>query len=188
MGGSLSFLSSPLHIVMVGLDSAGKTTVLYRLKFNQYISTVPTIGFNCEKIRGTTGKCKGVDFVMWDVGGQEKLRPLWRAYTRATDGIVFVVDSSDVERFDEAKVELHRTLRAHPRVPLMVLANKQDLPGATPINIVQQALDLKGPQMQQCHVIPTCAVIGEGLSEGLEDLYRMIQKQKSSAKRIKLKF
>ena len=61
MGGSLSFLSSPLHIVMVGLDSAGKTTVLYRLKFNQYISTVPTIGFNCEKIRGTTGKCKGKD-------------------------------------------------------------------------------------------------------------------------------
>lgn len=101
-----------LHIVMLGLDSAGKTTVLYRLKFDQYLNTVPTIGFNCEKIRGT-GKAKGVQFLVWDVGGQEKLRPLWRSYTRCTDGIVFVLDSVDVERMEEAKIELMRTANSN---------------------------------------------------------------------------
>lgn len=56
-------------------------SVAFRLKFDQYLNTVPTIGFNCEKIRGI-GKAKGVSFLVWDVGGQEKLRPLWRSYTR----------------------------------------------------------------------------------------------------------
>ncbi|KAK3930636.1 ADP-ribosylation factor-like protein 4A [Frankliniella fusca] len=79
-----------LHVVMLGLDSAGKTTALYRLKFDQYLNTVPTIGFNCEK---------------------EKLRPLWKSYTRCTDGIVFVLDSVDVERMEEAKMELVRTAK-----------------------------------------------------------------------------
>ncbi|XP_039967992.1 ADP-ribosylation factor-like protein 4A isoform X4 [Bactrocera tryoni] len=71
-----------LHIVMLGLDSAGKTTALYRLKFDQYLNTVPTIGFNCEKVQGILGRAKGIQFLVWDVGGQEKLRPLWRSYTR----------------------------------------------------------------------------------------------------------
>ena len=57
-----------LHIVMLGLDSAGKTTALYRLKFDQYVNTVPTIGFNCEKIRALSGRAKGTQFLVWDVG------------------------------------------------------------------------------------------------------------------------
>ncbi|XP_017106031.1 ADP-ribosylation factor-like protein 4C isoform X4 [Drosophila bipectinata] len=100
-----------LHVVMLGLDSAGKSTALYRLKFDQYLNTVPTIGFNCEKVQGTIGKAKGVHFLVWDVGGQEKLRPLWRSYTRCTDGILFVIDSVDVERMEEAKMELMRTAK-----------------------------------------------------------------------------
>ncbi|XP_043947175.1 ADP-ribosylation factor-like protein 4A isoform X7 [Drosophila biarmipes] len=100
-----------LHVVMLGLDSAGKTTALYRLKFDQYLNTVPTIGFNCEKVQGTIGKAKGVHFLVWDVGGQEKLRPLWRSYTRCTDGILFVIDSVDTERMEEAKMELMRTAK-----------------------------------------------------------------------------
>lgn len=96
---------------MLGLDSAGKTTALYRMKFDQYLNTVPTIGFNCEKVRGAVGRAKGVSFLVWDVGGQEKLRPLWRSYTRCTDGIIFVVDSVDVERMEEAKMELMRTAK-----------------------------------------------------------------------------
>ncbi|EDX15187.1 GD24390 [Drosophila simulans] len=100
-----------LHVVMLGLDSAGKTTALYRLKFDQYLNTVPTIGFNCEKVQCTLGKAKGVHFLVWDVGGQEKLRPLWRSYTRCTDGILFVIDSVDTERMEEAKMELMRTAK-----------------------------------------------------------------------------
>ncbi|ACY70541.1 ADP-ribosylation factor-like protein 4C isoform X1 [Drosophila virilis] len=121
-----------LHVVMLGLDSAGKTTVLYRLKFDQYLNTVPTIGFNCEKVQGTLGKARGVQFLVWDVGGQEKLRPLWRSYTRCTDGILFVVDSVDTDRMEEAKMELMRTAKCpdNQGVPVLILANKQDLPNA----------------------------------------------------------
>lgn len=59
------FLEKPLHVCLLGLDSAGKTTALYRMKFDQYLNTVPTIGFNCEKIRGTVGRAKGVSFLVW---------------------------------------------------------------------------------------------------------------------------
>lgn len=61
-GGLLEALptGTPLHVAMLGLDSAGKTTALYRLKFDQYLNTVPTIGFNCERIRGGIGKAKGM--------------------------------------------------------------------------------------------------------------------------------
>lgn len=77
----------------------------------------------------------GVNFLVWDVGGQEKLRPLWKSYTRCTDGIIFVVDSCDIERLEEAKMELTRTARSpdNAGVPILILANKQDLPGTTDI-------------------------------------------------------
>ena len=109
------------------MDSAGKSTVLYRLKFDQYVNTVPTIGFNCERVRGSTGRSRGLTFLVWDVGGQEKVRPLWKPYTRATDAVIYVVDSTDVERLEEAKLELHRIMRTPDNigVPLLVIANKQ---------------------------------------------------------------
>jgi len=88
------------HCVMIGLDGSGKTTILYRLKYGQYINTSPTIGFNCEKVKTSFGKV----FNIWDVGGQDKTRPLWRSYTRCTDAIIFVVDSSDSDRLEEAKL------------------------------------------------------------------------------------
>lgn len=73
----------------------------------------------------------GVNFLVWDVGGQEKLRPLWKSYTRCTDGIIFVVDSCDTERLEEAKMEITRVARSpdNAGVPILILANKQDLPG-----------------------------------------------------------
>lgn len=174
-----------LHVVMLGLDSAGKTTALYRLKFDQYLNTVPTIGFNCEKVRAQGGKAKGVSFLVWDVGGQERLRPLWRSYTRCTDGIVFVVDSVDAERLEEAKMELLRSAKSPENVgvPILVLANKQDLPGAKPPDEIEKLLGLPelGPN-QLWHVQPACAIIGEGLDEGLEALYEMILKRRKQTK------
>ena len=124
---ALPSLKEDHHVVMVGLDSAGKSTVLYRLKFDQYVNTVPTIGFNCERVRGSYGRSRGLTFLIWDVGGQEKVRPLWKSYTRATDAVIFVVDSTDVERLEEAKLELHRIMRTPDNVgvPLLVIANKQ---------------------------------------------------------------
>jgi len=74
---------------------------------------------------------KNVKFNVWDVGGQDKIRPLWRHYYTGTQGLVFVVDSQDRERIDEAKQELHRILsdREMKDCLLLVFANKQDLPG-----------------------------------------------------------
>lgn len=194
-----------LHVVMLGLDSAGKTTALYRLKFDQYLNTVPTIGFNCEKVKGTLGKAKGINFLVWDVGGQEKLRPLWKSYTRCTDGIVFVLDSVDVERMEEAKMELIRTVKSPENVgvPILVLANKQDLPGAREPKDLEKLLGLTelgggggggtnaqgvgGGTGHLWHVQPACAITGDGLHEGLEVLYEMILKRRKLAKLCKKK-
>jgi len=136
------------HVVMIGLDGAGKTTALYRLKVEQYVNTVPTIGFNCERVRGTLGKSRGLTFLVWDVGGQEKVRPLWRSYTRATDGIIFVLDAADSDTMEEARLELHRTMQYQDNIntPLLVLANKQDLPGALTRGEVEHALGI--PQLR----------------------------------------
>ena len=190
MGGSLAKLDSPVHLVMLGLDSAGKSTVLYRLKFDQYVNTVPTVGFNCEKVKGTSGKAKGVSFMIWDVGGQDKVRPLWRSYTRNTDGIVFVVDSVDGERMEEAKVELIRTARTPEvaGVPILVLANKQDLPGSRDPPEVEKLLSLHEMSTSHlCTVHSCCAITGEGLEDALETLYQMILKRRKTLKQIKKK-
>ena len=187
MGGSLSKLDN-VHVVMLGLDSAGKSTVLYRLKFDQYVNTVPTVGFNCEKVKGTSGKAKGVSFMIWDVGGQDKVRPLWRSYTRSTDGIVFVLDSVDLERMEEARVELMRTARSSEiaGVPILVLANKQDLPRAQNSEAVEKLLNLQELSTSNLwKVQETCAVTGEGLDEALEHLYQMIIKRRKTMKQSK---
>ena len=89
-------------ILMLGLDGAGKTTALYKLKLNETVSTVPTIGFNVETVRPT----KNVSFTVWDVGGQQMLRNLWKHYFQGCHGLIFIVDSSDTDRIALAKEEL----------------------------------------------------------------------------------
>ncbi|XP_008395606.1 ADP-ribosylation factor-like protein 4C [Poecilia reticulata] len=193
MGTSLSSLAAfqSLHIVMLGLDSAGKTTVLYRLKFNEFVNTVPTIGFNTERIRlGGPGASRGISCHFWDVGGQEKLRPLWKPYSRCTDGIVYVVDSVDAERLEEARAELHRITRFQENqgTPLLVIANKQDLPRALDVGDIERQLALSelSPSTPY-HVQPACAIIGEGLNEGMDKLYEMIVKRRKTLKQRKKK-
>ncbi|XP_070579471.1 ADP-ribosylation factor-like protein 4C [Ptychodera flava] len=180
-----------LQIAMIGLDYSGKTTALYRLKFNEFINSVPTIGFNVEKVKPSSGKAKGTTFTFWDVGGQDKLRPLWKSYTRGADGIVFVVDSCDIDKLEEAKTELTKLLKTQENqgTPLIVIANKQDLPAALNVKEVEARLgvaDIVGP-MQLWHVQPACAITGEGLFEGLDILYDMILKRKKIAKQQKKK-
>ncbi|XP_078394956.1 ADP-ribosylation factor-like 4aa [Cetorhinus maximus] len=179
-----------LHIVILGLDCAGKTTVLYRLQFNEFVNTVPTKGFNTEKIRVTLGNSKAVTFHFWDVGGQEKLRPLWKSYTRCTDGIIFVVDSVDVERMEEAKTELHKITRISENqgVPVLLIANKQDLRNCLSLSEVEKLLALSEiSSSTPWHLQPTCAIIGDGLREGLEKLYEMIIKRRKMLKQQKKK-
>ncbi|CAD0050717.1 unnamed protein product [Aureobasidium pullulans] len=94
-----------MRILMVGLDAAGKTTILYKLKLGEIVTTIPTIGFNVETV-----EYKNIQFTVWDVGGQDKIRPLWRHYFQNTQGIIFVVDSNDRDRVVEAREELQRML------------------------------------------------------------------------------
>merc|ERR1712005_54951 len=115
------------RILMVGLDAAGKTTILYKLKLGEIVTTIPTIGFNVEAVT-----YKNITFTVWDVGGQDKIRPLWRHYYEDAHGVIFVVDSNDPGRFEEARAELTSMLQeAELRdAVLLVYANKQDLPNA----------------------------------------------------------
>lgn len=179
-----------LHVTILGLDSAGKTTVLYRLQFNEFVNTVPTKGFNAEKIKLALGRTGTVTFHFWDVGGHEKLRPLWKSYTRCTDGIVFVVDSVDAERMDEAKTELHRLAHSleSQGVPMLIVANKQDLRNSLTLADIEKMLALgELGASTPWHLQPSCAIIGEGLLEGLERLYEMILKQRKRLQQQKMK-
>ena len=97
------FGKKEMRILMVGLDAAGKTTILYKLKLGDVVTTIPTIGFNVETV-----EYKNICFTVWDVGGQDKIRPLWRHYFQNTQGLIFVVDSNDRERIGEAQEELQK--------------------------------------------------------------------------------
>ena len=180
-----TFSKEDFHLVMIGLDGAGKTTALYRMKLDQYLNTVPTIGFNCERVAGTVGRSAGLTFLVWDVGGQEKIRPLWRSYTRCTDGIIFVLDCADYQALDEARMELHRTVKYQDNrdIPCMVLANKQDLPMAIGEEEVIETLGLRSLDSLLWSVQLTCSVTGEGLDMGIEMMHMMIMKRKMMAKR-----
>lgn len=92
------------------------------------MTTIPTVGFNVESVT-----YKNVKFNVWDVGGQDKIRPLWRHYYSGTQGLIFVVDSSDTARMEEARSELHKIIndREMKDALLLVFANKQDVPGRT---------------------------------------------------------
>ncbi|KAM9777084.1 ADP-ribosylation factor-like protein 4A [Syngnathus typhle] len=181
----------PLHIVIVGLDCAGKTTVLYRLRFDEFVNTVPTKGFNSEKIKASLGESRRTaSFHFWDVGGQEKLRPLWRSYTRCADGMVFVVDSADAERMEEAKTELHKITRLaeNQGVPVLVVANKQDLRNSLTVTETEKMLALgELSAATPWHLQPACAIIGEGLPEGLAKLHGMIAKRRKLLRQQKKK-
>merc|ERR1711975_179574 len=115
------------RILMVGLDAAGKTTILYKLKLGEVVTTIPTIGFNVETV-----EYKNINFSVWDVGGQDKIRKLWRHYYQNTQGLIFVVDSSDRDRIEDAREELTKMLEEDEMrdAVLLVFANKQDLPNS----------------------------------------------------------
>ncbi len=195
-----------ISVIMMGLDNAGKSTALYKMRTGNYCETVPTIGFNCEKIKGKINKSKDVVFTIWDVGGQERVRPLWRTYAKGADGIMFVVDSSaDRESLEEAKLELAQLCKNSDTntLPIVILANKQDLPNALSINHLYDYLTdelmlkndfkkLTSPNKtsRPIKIIGVCAITGDGLFESLDLIHEMIsankkQKASSSQKRTK---
>lgn len=183
MGNSLKKLfdrmwgTRDMRVVMLGLDAAGKTTILYKLHIGEVLSTVPTIGFNVEKVQ-----YKNVLFTVWDVGGQEKLRPLWRHYFNNTDGLIYVVDCADRDRINRAASEfksiIEDPLMRHSAI--LVFANKQDLAGALTTAELCDALGLQELKNRKWHVQGSIAIKGEGLYEGLDWLANILKSMQRS--------
>eukprot|EP01115_Flamella_aegyptia_P007764 TRINITY_DN322_c0_g2_i1.p1 TRINITY_DN322_c0_g2~~TRINITY_DN322_c0_g2_i1.p1 ORF type:complete len:205 (-),score=80.32 TRINITY_DN322_c0_g2_i1:68-616(-) len=165
-----------MRILMVGLDAAGKTTILYKLKLGEIVTTIPTIGFNVETV-----EYKNINFTVWDVGGQDKIRPLWRHYFQNTQGLIFVVDSNDRERISEAAEELQKMLNEDELrdAALLVFANKQDLPNAMSVAEVTDKLGLHSLRSRKWYIQATCATSGDGLYEGLDWLSNVLSGKKA---------
>ncbi|XP_078154697.1 ADP-ribosylation factor 2-like [Carex rostrata] len=165
------FTKSEMRILMVGLDAAGKTTILYKLKLGEVVTTLPTIGFNVETV-----EYRNINFTVWDIGGQDSVRRLWRYYFQNTQGLIFVIDSNDNERIIEARDELHRMLNEEELrdAALLVIANKQDLPNAMTAAEITDQLGLRSMHKRPWFIQGACATSGEGLYEGLDWLSKNI--------------
>jgi len=153
-----------IRITMIGLDAAGKTAILYKLKNDEIVTTTPTIGFNAETV-----EYKNISFNVWDLGGQDKIRSLWKKYFEYNHCIIYVVDSNDRDRIQEACNELHHMLKDNKPQDalLLVFANKQDLPNVMSVEEITDKLNLQSIT-QKWHIQATSAKTGEGLYDGLE--------------------
>lgn len=166
-----------VQVLLLGLDNAGKSTLLYKLKHNTRVSTVPTIGFNVEMIE-TKKNRKSIALTVWDVGGQGRMRQHWHDFYNNTAAVVFVVDSSDRARLNEAQRELENTLRSeHLRGrPLILLANKQDVGNALTVTELKDRFNLrKTCSDRDWFVQPCSATTGFGVEEAFRHVVQMVK-------------
>ena len=125
------------RILVLGLDNAGKTTILKALSEEDITHIMPTQGFNIKSLVQ-----EGFKLNVWDIGGQSTIRPYWRNYFDHTDALVYVVDSADKKRFEEARNELTSLINEEKlaNVPCLVFANKVDLLQAAPIETIVEEM------------------------------------------------
>ena len=153
-----------IKLIILGLDGAGKTTALNKLKMNDIDLTIPTMGFNFESL-----KYKGLNFNLWDFGGVYKIRMLWRHYYYDTEGIIFVVDSNNENRVEEAQEEITKVLENEEinDCPCLVFSNKQDIKEGFSKQDITEKLGLNKLKNRQWMVQGTSSKRGQGLKEGL---------------------
>lgn len=151
---------------MLGLDNAGKTTILYQLCIGVTLHTAPIVGSNVEEL-----VYEHYSLITWNVGGQEMVRSTWPLYCANAELVILVVDSSDAERLSVITEELHTILSKEylsNKAPLLIYANKQDVEGSlTPIEIIHN-LNLTSIKEHNWQVQGCCALTGEGLYQGLK--------------------
>ena len=167
-----SYFPKKVNGLMLGLDSAGKTTILYSLKLNEIIQTIPTIGFNVETLN-----YRNLNLTIWDVGGQEKIRKLWRHYFNNVDMVIYVVDSNDEGRLEESKKELHSLMNEDQLQnidALLIFSNKMDLPQSLNANIVAEKLELSKIH-QKWYIQPSCAIHNDGITDGFDWLSKNVK-------------
>jgi ADP-ribosylation factor-like protein 3 len=153
------------RILMLGLDNAGKTTVLKKLSEEDISHIMPTQGFNIKSLVH-----EGFKLNVWDIGGQKTIRPYWSNYFESSDALVYVIDSSDRRRLEESGQELKELLAEDKLggVPLLVFANKQDLLQATPADEISDALAMNAIVDRTWTIQACSAKTGDGLQEGME--------------------
>ncbi|MEW5310887.1 MAG: hypothetical protein WDW38_002643 [Sanguina aurantia] len=170
MGGMMSSLwgfwfgSREYKCLMVGLDNAGKTTILYKMHLGEVVVSQPTMGSNVEMV-----KYKNIHLEVWDLGGQQSLRPFWSTYFKNTDAVIMVVDSTDRARVGVTKSELFNILESEElaQTPILVYANKQDLKDAMGVEELTASLSLHSIKNHDWHIQACCALTGVGLLDGL---------------------
>ncbi|KAJ0753844.1 putative small GTP-binding protein [Helianthus annuus] len=161
-----------MRILMVGLDNSGKTTIVLKINGEDTSVISPTLGFNIKTM--TYDK---YTLNIWDVGGQKTIRSYWRNYFEQTDGLVWVVDSSDLRRLDDCKFELDNLLKEErlSGASLLVFANKQDIQGALSPEEIAKVLNLDAmDKSRHWRIVGCSAYTGDGLLEGFDWLVQDI--------------
>lgn len=156
-----------IRLLILGLDNAGKTTIVKKLCGQSIEEIEPTLGFQIESL-----EYQNYNLNLWDIGGQSSIRAYWRNYFEQTDGLVWVVDSADLSRLDLVRQELEKLLMQErlAGATLLIWANKQDIEGSIPPEKIVESLGLEDVQFQNRHwSIHACsAVTGDGLIEGMD--------------------
>ena len=168
------FSERQLNMVCIGLDGAGKTTIVYRMCEDPQVMTLPTVGFNVEKF-----KTHGVTLQTWDLGGQHTFRQYWVNYMTSMDAVVFVVDAKDRARFMESKHALYHILEhdsmAHRSIPVLIFLNKTDTPGAATPTMLKTLFEVREIERRRaCAVFSSVATTGQGLQDGFQWLVSVI--------------
>lgn len=162
------------RLLILGFDASGKTTILYKFKLNEFVQTIPTIGFNVETIKHNNS-----NLTIWDVGGCDKIRPLIRHYFENTKGIIFVIDSQEKCQYRQLEIrdELWRIFGEDTLfdVPVLIYLNKMDMgDGLQPQDIIRE-MKLNEVRNRQWFVQQCSALRGDGLYEGLNWLIHAIK-------------
>ncbi len=129
------------------------------------VTTIPTIGFNVESV-----DYKNLKLNVWDLGGQTSIRPYWRCYYANTAAVIFVIDSTDIDRLQTAAEELVAMLAEEELrdAALLVFANKQDQPGAKGAGEISEALSLGELKDRNWTIVACSAIDGRGIQEGMD--------------------
>ena len=160
-------------MLILGLDNAGKTTVLKKFCGEPIDRIEPTLGFHIQTLEYSNDDGSAYQLHLWDVGGQKSIRAYWRNYFEQTDGLIWVVDSADRHRLDICRQELAQLLSQErlAGASLLILANKQDIGGALSAEEIVKVLDLDTNEKfsnRHWSILACSAVSGEGLKEGMD--------------------
>ncbi|KAM6540111.1 ADP-ribosylation factor-like protein 2 [Fusarium falciforme] len=153
-----------MRILMLGLDNAGKTTIVKKVMGEDVNTVSPTLGFIIKTI-----DYEGYKLNIWDVGGQKTLRSYWRNYFEKTDALIWVVDATDRLRIEDCRDELQGLLLEErlAGASILVFANKTDVEGCMTEQEILSALQLESIRTHRWHILPCSAMTGSNLKEGL---------------------